>query len=214
MEAGKLPTGALFRCLIRGTPIIHSWKGNMDYTILVGIDIGLSGGIAFFDFQSGEVLSLQPMPTLDTVSKSGKKKRVIDLEKLKFILEIPHLRNEKTLVVMEAVHAFPGQGSVATATLMEQKGIIRGLCSGLGYAEFQVEPKEWQKFYEMVPPKDLKGKSASQTKTLRKKWLKDKSLETARKMFPEWETKLSPNDAHGLSDSLLIGNWYKKVPHK
>lgn len=179
----------------------------MDYTILIGIDIGLNGGIAFFDYQSKEVLSLKSMPTIYTVSKSGKNKKLLDLERLKFILETPNLRNEKTLVVMEAVHAFPGQGSVATATLMEQKGILRGLCAGLGYSERLVEPKEWQKFYKMIPPKELKGGSASKTKALRKNWLKENSLENARKQFPEWESKLSQKSSHGLSDALLIGKF-------
>jgi len=182
---------------------------KMDYTILIGIDIGLGGGIAFFDYQSKEILSLKFMPTLDTVSKSGKNKRIVDLEKLKFILEIPHLKHEKTLVVMENVHAFPGQGSVATATLMEQKGIIRGLCAGLRYDERLVEPKEWQKYYGMIPPKDLKGKNSSQTKSLRKKWLKSKSLEIAKEKFPEWITKLGTND--GLSDAMLIGLHYLSI---
>ena len=175
----------------------------MDYTILIGIDIGLSGGIAFFDYQSKEILSIKSMPTIDTVSRSGKSKKLIDLDRLKFILEIPYLRNERTLVVMEDVHAFPGQGSVATATLMEQKGIIRGLCSGLGYDEHLVEPKEWQKFYGMVPPKDLKGKNATQTKTLRKKWLKEESIKLATSLFPKWAAKVGRS--HGISDSLLIG---------
>lgn len=210
---GHLLIGNMSGCLIGRISIVYGWTGNMDYTILIGIDIGLSGGIAFFDYQSGEVVSLKSMPTLDTVSKSGKNKKVVDLGRLKFILEIPHLRNEKTLVVMENVHAFPGQGSVATASLMEQKGIIRGLCSGLGYDELLVEPRGWQKFYDLIPPKDLKGKSSSQTKALRKKWLKEHSLEKARSLFPEWENQLSPITAHGLSDALLIGNWnIKSLP--
>lgn len=183
----------------------------MDYTILIGIDIGLNGGITFFDFQSKEVLSIYSMPTLDTVSKSGKNKKMVDLDRLKFILEIPHLRNEKTLVVIENVHAFPGQGSVATATLMEQKGIIRGLCRAFDYELQLVEPRTWQKCYGMIPPKDLKGKNASQTKALRKKWLKAKSIEVAKEKFPEWSTKLGTND--GLSDAMLIGDYFTyKLP--
>lgn len=177
----------------------------MSYTILIGIDIGLSGGITFFDVQSKEVLSIYSMPTIDTVSKSGKNRKVIDLNRLKFILEIPSLRHEKTLVVLENVHAFSGQGSVATATLMEQKGIIRGMSSGLGYDEKFVEPKTWQKYYGIVPPKDLKGKSASQTRLLRRKWIKAKSLEVARGKFPSWIEKIGTND--GLSDALLIGDY-------
>ena len=179
-----------------------------EFDVVVGIDIGITGGISFFDIISGEVLGLYNMPTVE-IEVSKKKKKFIDIQRLRHILEIPKVHGESALIVLESVHAFPGQGVVAMATLMEQKGIIRGLCSGLGYDEFLVEPKMWQKYYDMIPPKDLKGTSASKTKTLRKQWLKDTSLEKARSLFPEWaETKLASKTAHGLSDSLLIGKWY------
>lgn len=178
------------------------------YDVIISVDIGLSGGIAFFDTVSQELLSVYSMPTIQIKSKD-KTKNILDLAKLKFILEIPKEHKESALVIFENVHAFPGQGSVATATLMEQKGIIRGLAAGLGYDEFPVEPKTWQGHYGMIPPKDLKGKSATQTKTLRKKWLKEKSLEFAREYFSEWaDTKLASQTAHGLSDAMLIGKWY------
>src|SRR3972149_2071780 len=107
-----------------------------EYDVIIGIDIGLSGGIAFFDTESGgELLSLYPMPTFETITSSGRKKGNLDLERLKFILEIPKAHHEHACVVMENVHAFPGQGAVAIATLLEQKGIIRGMAKGLGYNE-------------------------------------------------------------------------------
>jgi hypothetical protein len=186
-----------------------SMKSQNNYDVIVAVDVGLHGGVAFFDTVSGELLSLYPMPTMEVTSKSGKVKNKLDLERLKFILEIPREHNESAVVVMEDVHAFPGQGSVSMATLLEQKGILRGLAKGLGYAEYLVEPKTWQKYFDLIPPKDLKGSNASKTKTLRKKWLKDRSLQTARALYSEWaETKLAPKDAHGLSDACLIGRWF------
>lgn len=186
---------------------------NSKFDTIIGVDIGLLGGISFFDFHSGEVLGLYEMPVTQK-AVNQKIKKFVDLSRLKFILEIPKIHNENTIVVLESVHAFPGQGVVAMATLLEQKGIIRGMCKGLGYDEFLVEPKTWQKYYDMVPPKDLKGSSASKTKTLRKAWLKEASLMKARNLFPAWaESKLEPKTAHGLSDALLIANWYWNTPH-
>lgn len=179
------------------------------HEVLIAVDIGLTGGIAFFDCQSKEVLSIYQMPSVKITTSSGRNKGELDLNHLKHILEIPKVKEDTAIVVMENVHAFPGQGSVAMATLMEQKGLIRGVCSGLGYDEFLVEPKTWQKYYDMIPPKDLKGRNATKTRTLRKDWLKQTSLVKARNLFPEWaESKLEPKTAHGLSDALLIGNWY------
>ena len=129
-------------------------KMNREYDTIIAIDIGLGGGIAFFDTVSGEVPSLYEMPTNKIVTSSGRKKGELDIERLKFILEIPRVHEEFALIVMENVHAFPGQGVVAMATLLEQRGIIRGLCAGLGYDEMLVEPRVWQKHYELVPPQD------------------------------------------------------------
>ena len=185
------------------------------YDVIIGIDIGLSGGISFFDVRSGEVLSIYEMPIKKHINSDGKEKNELDLEKLKFILEIPKVHLEDAIVVFEDVHAFPGQGVVAVGTLLEQKGIIRGLAMGLGYDELAISPKTWQKYFDMIPPEDLKGSTAVKTKTLRKKWLKGKSLELARNYFPEWaETRLSKPTSHGLSDSLLLGLWYMENPPK
>lgn len=161
-----------------------------DYDVVIAIDVGLTGAVTFFDTVSGEVLSVNHMPTYKWL-KNGKTRNHLDIEKLVHILEIPKSHSESAIVVFEDVHAFPGQGSVSTGVLMEQKGVIRGIINTLGYTEYTISPKEWQKWFDMIPPKDLKGKSASQTKTMRKKWLKEKSLTLAREKFPEWaDTKL------------------------
>lgn len=184
-----------------------------DFNILISVDIGLTGGIAFFDWHSKELVGLYEMPSEKITTKSGRNKGQLNVQRVKFILEIPKKHGDTAMVIMENVHAFPGQGIVAMATLMEQKGIIRGLASGLGYDEYLVEPKTWQAYYGMVPPKELKGATASKTKTLRKQWLKEKSLELARDKFKEWvDTKLASKSSHGLSDAILIGNWYITAP--
>lgn len=180
-----------------------------DFNILISVDIGLTGGIAFFDWHSKELVGLYEMPSEKITTKSGRNKGQLNVQRVKFILEIPKKHGDTAMVIMENVHAFPGQGVVAMATLMEQKGIIRGICTGLEYEEYLVEPKAWQSYYGMIPPKDLKGSTGSKTKTLRKKWLKDKSVEIAENLFPEWKDKMKKSN--GMSDAMLIGNY--KINH-
>lgn len=181
------------------------------YDVIFSIDIGLHGGIAMFDpseasHESHGLLRLKEMPTIKLDKGGDKKKNVLDLDALLHILEAPKFHDDKNiLVIFEDIHAFPGQGSVSTGTLMEQKGIIRGMVKALGYEELPIQPKTWQKFFNMIPPKELKGKSAQQTKTLRKKWLKSKSLEFARDYFGYPDLVI---DTDGKSDALLIGKWY------
>jgi len=178
-----------------------------NYEVLVSIDIGLTGGISFFDVQSGEVLSVHEMPTKPSVTAKGTNKNILDLDKLKFLLEIPMVHKDRALVVYENVHAYPGQGVVSVGTLLWQRGVLQGMVKAFGYDEVAIQPQVWQKHFDMVPPKDLKGDTAKKTKTLRKAWLKNMSLQLARIKFPEWGAKMSKATSHGISDSLLIGKF-------
>lgn len=181
---------------------------NLDkYDVVVSIDIGLRGALCIFDVSEREheshgLLIHRAMPTFE-LEKNDKIKDVIDVQKLAFYLESPKLHEDKALVVFEDVHAFPGQGSVSTGVLMEQKGIIRGICAANGYDTLAISPKTWQAQFGITPPKDLKGTSASKTKVLRKKWLKANSMAVAQLLFGEQVDV----DNDGLSDALLIGKW-------
>ena len=172
-----------------------------DYNILMAVDIGLNGAISFYDTVSSELLSIYKMPTKE--NKNGK--RVLDVERLKFFMEIPKLKKDSCIVVFEDVNAFPGQGVVSVGTLLFQKGVITGISEALGYSTLPISPKTWQKQQLLVPPADLKGNSAKATKALRKKWLKSTSLQFARIYYPDFEAKITDD---GVSDSLLIGKWY------
>lgn len=175
-----------------------------DYDVLISIDIGLAGGVSIFDTVSGELVAMYDMPTKPQTNKAGKTKKVIDLDGMKYLLEVSYSRNEAAIVVFEDVHAF-GNAGFGIGTLMEQKGVIRGMVKAFNYTEFMVAPKTWQAKFGIVPPKGLKGKTVKKTKEVRRKWLKDESLTRAKELFPEWKDKIKKSD--GLSDSLLIGKW-------
>lgn len=178
-----------------------------NYNVLVSIDVGLSGGISFFDYETKELLSLYPMPAKQSTNKSGREKKVIDLDHLLHILEIPKEHNDKTIVVYELIHSF-GDAGFGVGVLMEQLGIIRGMTKALGYDEESVAPRVWQTYHGIVCPKDIKGTSSKKTKYLRRKWIKAKSLDVAREKFPNCHEKLKKATSDGLADSLLLGNYY------
>lgn len=178
-----------------------------DYDIIMAIDIGLSGAIAIFDTVSGELLSIYDTPTKlsEKKTKSGKDKYELDISKLKFIMEIPKVKGDACLVVIEDVHAFPGQGVVSSGTLLEQKGVIQGLASALGYDLVKVNPKTWQGSLGITPPKELKDK------TKRKVWLKEHSRQAATTLYKEFGEKFKNKNDHGRSDAVLIGHWAIKT---
>ena len=178
-----------------------------DFDIVMSIDIGLGGAIAVFDTVSGELLAIYDTPTKlsEKKTKSGKEKNELDIQKLKFIMEIPKVKDDSCLVIIEDVHAFPGQGVVSSGTLLEQKGVIRGLASALGYELVMVNPKTWQGFLEITPPKELKDK------VKRKVWLKENSRRVATELYGEFKEKFMSKNDHGRSDAVLIGHWLIKT---
>lgn len=174
--------------------------------LIIGVDIGLSGAICFLDTYASTLLSIYDMPIMDgSLTKSGRKKSILDIGRLHFIFEIPKFHFDSAVVVIESIHSFPGQGVVSVGTLLEQKGIIRGLAFALGYELAEVSPKTWQKHCGIVPPKDLKGQGP------RKKWLKEKSRTIASETYPEFSEKFLKNNAHGRSDSCLIAKYYRDI---
>jgi hypothetical protein len=175
---------------------------------IVGIDVGLGGAVAYLDADEGELLAVFDMPVYYTQgtakTKTGKlrSKGHIDLDKLLYMLEIPKVHFEDTLVIMEDVHTFPGQGIVSMGTLLEQKGIILGMCKVLGYDVQLISPKTWQNHFELKCPKEIKGKDA------RKRWLKMASRHIATLRFPqEWGDKFIDSEAHGRSDACLMAQY-------
>jgi hypothetical protein len=126
-------------------------------------------------------------------------------------LEIPLVHCESAIVIYEDVHAFPGQGVVSVGTLLEQKGIIKGMVKILDYGTLPISPKEWQKHFGIIPPKELKGSDGKKTKKLRKEWLKDKSRQIASQLFPTFDHWFEAKTSHGRSDATLIGFWYLKT---
>lgn len=175
--------------------------------IILSLDVGLHGGISVFDTVSKELLSVYPMPTKEATNKSGKEKSILDFDRLLFIMEIPKIHNDSCLVALEEIHAF-GDAGFGIGVLMEQVGVVRGIAKALGYDEIRIPPKEWQKYFDLVPPKELKGTSAKRTKYLRRKWLKENSVLMAREVFPEFAgTKFKLKTCDGLTDSALLGKY-------
>jgi hypothetical protein len=184
----------------------------MKHEVLVAVDVGLKGGIAFFDIAecshpSHGLLSLLDMPT----SKKEGEKSLVDLERLVYILERPKIRGETAIVAFENIHSF-GNSGFGVGKIMEEKGMLRGITKALGYDELMVAPQTWQRHFKLVPPKDLKGSTAMQTRYKRRKWIKENSILTAGEKFPDWIEQLKTKTCDGLSDALLLGLWYLETP--
>lgn len=136
----------------------------MEGRLVMGIDPGLSGGIAVLRMD-GSVVSVVCMP-----------------QTMQDLLEYLHLYDDDVLVCyMESVGCgIPGQSSSATAKFARHCGHIEMALLSLRIPVNAVTPQKWMKSYQL-------GRSSSYTKSEWKNRLKGKS----QQLFPSLGSKVT-----------------------
>jgi crossover junction endodeoxyribonuclease RuvC len=169
--------------------------------IVLGIDPGLSGAIAFLPHNGmPDVVDLPTVPT----EESGPIARRIHGLGLKSLLRERCPPSEPVLVVMEAL-ATGGQGRGNAASVGSQfdtHATIRTVCELLGLKPRKVSPQSWKSFY------GIKGEG--NTPQERSRDLKEKSLAMARELYPACAHQLRLAKSHNKAEALLIARWGKQ----
>jgi hypothetical protein len=157
--------------------------------MLIGIDPGIKGALAFFYDDGRQVVLDVPVR-----EKRGGGNEV-DPRVLQQMLRNYVPADEKGLVVMESAHAFMGGGGkrvgsmASQASLAATKAVIAAVCELSGMDIAYVTPQAWHAFFGI-------------RKTDRED-TKDQSLRIARQLYPDVKiTKTS-----GRPDALLIGRY-------
>lgn len=154
--------------------------------LIIGIDPGMSGGIAVLD-GNGCIVSVVKMP-----------QTMMDLyNHLREIIDSMRGGDPcRVICYMEKVGmGMPGQSSKATATFARHCGHLEMALLSLGIPTVEVTPQRWMKSLGM-------GSSKNSTKT---EW-KNKLKGAAQQLFPELGKKITLN----TSDALLIAVYGKK----
>ena len=137
---------------------------------IIGIDPGLSGGIAILE--DNKIKILFDMPVMPDGKKNKRQLNSALLVKLiKDNIEIL----ENTIMVVEQVNAMPGQGVTSMFNFGQTFGAIKGICAALGLPIFLVRPAKWKKHFELINS----SKDASRTKAI--------------EMYPSISEQLSKN---------------------
>ena len=130
--------------------------------VILGIDPGLSGGLAFITWDNAISSNKKNMKAVDlivmpTVSKSKKSnKRMIDTNKLNSIL----FQKKPDFVFIEKVFSRPGEGVVSAFTFGFGAGILEGLVVANNLKFEYISPIEWTRyFYNIVPHPNPKFRS-------------------------------------------------------
>jgi crossover junction endodeoxyribonuclease RuvC len=120
--------------------------------IICGIDPGLDGGIAF---SSGHAFLTPIIKEKKIITKKKTKiKKYLDTPKIVEILK----EYNPSLVIMEAVGAWGGDGVCSAFTFGLGVGIFEGVCGALYIPMEKVDPKVWK---EKILPGTLKDKQAA-----------------------------------------------------
>ena len=155
---------------------------------IIGIDPGLSGGIAVLE--NNKVLNILDMP----VMPEGKKnKRQLNSAQLVKLIKDNISKNEEVSVVVEQVNAMPGQGVTSMFNFGQTFGAIKGVCAALGLPIFFVRPAKWKKHFELINS----SKDSSRTKAI--------------EMYPSLSNDLAKKKDVNKSDAILIARFYSET---
>lgn len=152
---------------------------------VLGIDPGLSGGLAFL---TGTEIVLYPMPTI-----AG---RDFDIQEIKRLL----LQYRPDLTSVEQQISMPGQGLSSTLQTGKGFGILLGLLAALEMPHQVIPAKSWQHklFTGVLAKLDTKAKSEI----------------VAKRIFPRADFRKSDRArvaADGLTDAACIAEYTRRV---
>jgi crossover junction endodeoxyribonuclease RuvC len=151
---------------------------------VIGIDPGISGAIAVFDWHTGNLENVIDMPTLEVDSGKTKKRHISAVSLCNYLTLFSNAH-----VVIEKVGAMPGQGVSSMFNFGRSAGIIEGVVAALRMPHTYVTPAAWTKAV---------GRAAG----------KDASRMRAMELFPTRAELFKRAKDDGRADAALIAYWY------
>jgi crossover junction endodeoxyribonuclease RuvC len=150
--------------------------------MIVGIDPGASGAVAFFNPQEG-TLEIVDMPVME-VERGGKSKREISPQLLATAIR----HKAPRIAYVEKVGAMPGQGVSSMFQFGRGVGMVEGVLAALAIHTSYVTPQRWQKVVEVRG-----GKDGARLRAI--------------ELFPAYASLFARKKDDGRADAALIA-WY------
>jgi len=169
-------------------------------TYIIGIDIGVTGGIAYLGTQQ-PLASVEPMPVAEI--QHGKHVRHI-LDTGSLVEKLKPFSERNTQVFYEEMRIQPGglgQSAMGAAAYGRMLGAIEAICLCLGLPCTAVSPKDWQR--EMLAgmnTTDRRGRKLA-------------SIARAHQLFPGVSlrpTEKCKKDSDGMADAVLIAEYGRR----
>ena len=153
---------------------------------IIGIDPGLSGGIAILD--DLKIFDIYDMPIM---SEGKKNKNQLNSAQLVNIIKKNIIPSGDTFLIVEQVSAMPGQGVTSMFNFGQTFGSIKGICAALNLPIFFVRPAKWKKHFDLINS----SKDASRTKVI--------------EMYPSISPRLSKKKDVNKADAILIARYFR-----
>ena len=153
---------------------------------IIGIDPGLSGGIAILD--DLKIFDIYDMPIM---SEGKKNKNQLNSAQLVNIIKKNIILSGDTFLIVEQVSAMPGQGVTSMFNFGQTFGSIKGICAALNLPIFFVRPAKWKKHFDLINS----SKDASRTKVI--------------EMYPSISPRLSKKKDVNKADAILIARYFR-----
>jgi crossover junction endodeoxyribonuclease RuvC len=109
-------------------------------TIVMGIDPGISGAVAFY-FPMVNRIAVDDVPVAGGEINTAELARVVRL-------------HQPSLAVIEKVSAMPGQGVTSMFNFGRSYGDVRGVIGALGVPLHLVTPQKWKRHFGLSSDKD------------------------------------------------------------
>lgn len=152
--------------------------------IYIGVDNGLSGGIAFVD-ENEQIRDVLPMPVI-----KGKKTEY-DINAIVHRIKMAEKVDEDFVAILEQAHVRPISGKRASFMTGMGYGIMQGVFISLGISCVIVSPNEWMR--KILIDTDRKDKKGSIKYCLRK---------YPNHTFTATERSRKPTD--GMTDAVCL----------
>lgn len=135
--------------------------------LLIGVDPGTSGAIAFRELGSDEVRVVDMPKVVSSKRKMGadgeshmRTRSSVDLFALAVMLDAA-AKDTPVLAVLEQVGVMPHDGGVQAFGFGASYGGVKGVMAGLFLRVLEVRPAKWKKLLEVPADKDMARARAS-----------------------------------------------------
>ena len=115
--------------------------------MVLGCDLGLTGGIAAIDEANIQLIDVVDMPTL---ANGPAGRRTINAPLLASIMSRWHAR----IVFIEYVGARPGEAPSGAFSFGRSRGVVEGVCAALAIPVAFITPPSWKRAVSIQPGKD------------------------------------------------------------